>query len=55
MKSKEGKDFWNQGKNGITGYRVHSRITPGQTKSYRKMRLAQQRKAKQDEKKKVHI
>lgn len=44
--SKQGKDFWNQSRNGITGFRVYSRITPGQTKLYRKKRLAEQREAK---------
>lgn len=42
----KGKDFWNQSRNGITGFRVYSGVTPGQTKLYRKKRLAEQREAK---------
>lgn len=45
----KGKDFWNQKRNGITGFRIYTHVTAGQTKLYRKVRVEQRKKAKEDE------
>tara|TARA_B100000497_G_C7537667_1_gene325613 strand:- start:203 stop:391 length:189 start_codon:yes stop_codon:yes gene_type:complete len=49
IKMSKGKDFWNQKRNGITGFRIYTHVTAGQTKLYRKVRIEQRRKAKEDE------
>jgi len=48
-KMSKGKDFWNQKRNGITGFRIYTHVTAGQTRLYRKIRIEQRKKAKQDE------